>query len=206
MRLSASFARASTRILPLLIALCAAAPVQADDLTDDGIVLVVNKGPAAGEATLIWAGSIPNYDVFRSITRTNVTDPANKLYVTGAHQFQDATLPIPGSALYYVVTSVGPCAPLTPAPICTGLERCYPTTDQLTSCAGPVGVGGQCSLCTTDGQCSPTTVCIGSGGSGRCQKWCRIGFSTDCTLPSICLPLAQPLYAGGQQYGVCACP
>jgi len=193
------------RILPTIIAFCLAAPVLAD-VTDDGIVLTLVKGPGVGNATLIWTGSIPNYDVFQSLTRTNVTDPANRLYVTGEHQFQDATLPPAGSALYYVVTNVGPCAPQTPAPVCSAVERCYPTDDHLTSCAGPVGVGGQCSICTTDAQCSPTTVCVGSGSSGRCQKWCRIGFSTDCTLGSVCLPFVVPLYAGSQQYGACACP
>jgi hypothetical protein len=171
---------------------------------DDGISLVIHPGPP-GTATVSWTGSVPNFDLFRSPTPAMVTDPSHLILVTGARQAQDSVLPSAGSVLYYQVTSVGPCAPLNPAPICGSGERCYPTDDGLTSCAPPVGAGGQCSACTSDGQCSPVHSCIPDVVS-RCMKWCRIGFISDCTFGSVCLPFAIAVYAGSQQYGACHCP
>jgi hypothetical protein len=184
------------------LAVLGASPVRGDD----GIVLKITKSPPANLATLQWTGSIPNFDVFRADTPATVDDPSHLIIVMGARQTQDATLPDPGGCLFYLVTSVGPCAPLSPAAICGGAERCYATEDTLTSCSGPVGGGAQCAACASDAECSPVHVCIPVPAGGRCEKWCRIGFSFDCTFGSVCLPLANPVFAGAQQYGVCACP
>src|SRR5882672_3065795 len=109
-----------TGILFFGIAMAASTPIFADDV----IALRVQKGPGPSTATLSWTGSIPNFDLFRATSRATVTNPSNLLLVTGARQQTDATLPPSGSVLYYVVTSVGPCAPLGPAAICTAAERC----------------------------------------------------------------------------------
>jgi hypothetical protein len=172
---------------------------------DDGIRLSIQKLPLGG-VSLTWTGSIPNFDLFVSPSPASITHPSHLILVTGQRQLNDATLPPPGSVLYYLITSVGPCAPLSPAAICTGSERCYPTEDGLTSCAGPVGTGGQCSACSLDGTCSPLHSCQSVVAAAKCMKWCRIGFSTDCTFGTVCLPFSPPLYAGSQQFGACRCP
>jgi hypothetical protein len=194
------------RFLTVLAVLAIASVSVSTLLADDGIGLSIHKGPPAGSATLTWTGSVPNFDVFRSPVPGTITDPSHLVVVLGARQQLDAALPATGSALYYLVTSVGRCAPLSPAAICGSGERCYPTEDSLTSCAPPVGAGGQCSACATDATCSPIHSCVAVISGGQCMKWCRIGFSSDCTFGSVCLPFAPALFAGSQQYGACYCP
>ena len=170
----------------------------------DVIVLTLSKGPALpGDATLSWAGDVPNFDVFRGPGPAGVTNPPNSMMITGGRQTIDSQIPSPGTGFYYIVTTLGPCSPLSPATICGASARCYPTEDSLTSCSGPVGMGTQCSSCGSDRDCSPKDICA-SGGS-QCLQWCRVGVGGDCPPPYSCFSFIPILYAGPQQYGVCGC-
>jgi hypothetical protein len=169
----------------------------------DLILLKLSKGPTLpGDATLIWTGDVPNFDVFRGNGPAGVTNSPNSLIITGGRQTVDSLVPAPGTGFYYVVTTRGPCDPLNPAAICGPGARCYPTEDGLTNCSGPVGTGAHCSACTSDSNCAPVDVCF---GGPTCLQWCRAGVSSDCPPPFSCLVILPLLYVGTQVYSVCGC-
>lgn len=49
--------------------------------------------------------------------------------------------------------------------------------------------------------CTPGSVCISSGGSLECARWCRVG-QMDCTV-GVCTSHATPVIIGVQEYGTC---
>jgi hypothetical protein len=167
---------------------------------DDGITLTVTRGPSPTDAALSWLGGVPNFDYFRSTVPSTVTVPGNSVLITGGRATTDAGVPPPGACSFYLVESLGPCAPLTPTTICGAGERCYPTTDHLTDCEGPVGTGSQGAACVTDADCASMYVCI-AAPSNQCLKWCRIG-QNDCP-GRTCVGLNPSVFAGAQEYGVC---
>ena len=187
-------------VLPILAFLALSVePARADD----GILLSVSRGSLPEDAVLTWTGSVPNFALFRSFFAATLTNPENRALVEGGREASDGGMPPSGSCYYYLVTSVGPCSPLVPATICGADERCYPTADGLTYCAGPVGSGTQCSSCSYDDQCSSAYACIVP--SNACMKWCRIGVGGDCPAFYTCYRLTPSLYAGSQEYGACYC-
>ncbi len=170
---------------------------------DDGILLSVARGASPADASVSWTGNVPNFDVYRSAAAGAVTIPGNLVTVTGTRNVTDTGVPPAGTCLFYAVVSVGPCAPLSPSTICGAGERCFPTEDHLTSCSGPVGSATECGACASHDTCAATYACI-SSGTNKCMQWCRIGFS-DCTAGFFCAQLFPSIYAGTQEYGVCAC-
>lgn len=182
------------RILVLLTA--SVAPIHADD----GILLTLARGPSPSDAALSWSGSIPNFDFFRSTVPSTVTNPGNSVLITGGRATTDVSVPPPGTCSFYLVNSLGPCSPLAPATICGLNERCYPTTDHLTDCEGPVGAGTQGAACASDANCASMYACF-AAPSNQCLKWCRIGLN-DCS-PGSCVGLNPAVYSGAQEYGVC---
>lgn len=180
--------------LVLLVGLMAGsgAPARADS-----IALTLSKTPT--DATLTWSGDVPNFEVYRGPGPAGIVDSSHALAITGGSQVVDSQVPLPGAGFYYLVVTLGPCAPLSPATICGAGARCYPTPDHLTACSGPVGAGTQGAFCSTDADCASTFLCAGANG---CAKWCRIGF-TDCSPGLTCVSLIPAVYAGAQQYGAC---
>ena len=167
-------------------------------LADDGISLTLDRGAPAGSAALSWVGGVPNFDVYRGGNPATVTSAGNVLAILGGRSTLDTVVPAANSGFYYLVISVGPCAPRSPAAICGANERCYPTTDGLSDCEGPVGAGTQGAFCTTDADCYALGPCI----NNRCSPWCRIGFS-DCGGNLSCFSLIPEVFVTGQEYGVC---
>jgi uncharacterized membrane protein len=91
----------------------------------DGIGLTAARGPAAGQVTLSWNGTIPSYTVYRSSDAATVTNLGNSLGNTSANSFAD-TPPV-GLSFYLVV---GNCPAGQVA--CAGL--CDADTDADTYC------------------------------------------------------------------------
>ena len=90
-----------------------------------------------------------------------------------------------------------------------------------TACGGstPVGVG----VCGTDGKggtdcylggtaalgascdtvdCGPALVCVTSGSTNTCKKWCKVG-STDCGGSTTCTGFSTKEMVGTTEFGVC---
>jgi hypothetical protein len=91
----------------------------------DGIGLTAVRGPAAGQVTLSWNGTIPSYTVYRASDAATVTGLGNSLGNTATNNFVD-TPPV-GLSFYLVV---GNCAAGQAA--CFGL--CAADTDADTYC------------------------------------------------------------------------
>lgn len=77
----------------------------------------------------------------------------------------------------------------------------------LTDCAGPVGAGGQDSVCIDDTDCQAGFACIDTGlGFNQCLHWCRrIPAGGDCPFGYTCERLgpAPGLVFNSTEYGVC---
>ena len=82
------------------------------------IDLRINKGPRADELTLQWNGGQVPYDVYRSESAWDVTDPINLLGSTNATAWVD-TVP-EGELHFYLVEN--PCVP-NPPELCDGVDR-----------------------------------------------------------------------------------
>ena len=69
----------------------------------DGINLTAARGPSAGQVTLSWNGTIPNYTVYRSSDPATVTSAGNTLGNTTTHSFVDSPPALPGLFSYLIV-------------------------------------------------------------------------------------------------------
>ena len=67
----------------------------------DGINLTAARGPSAGQVTLSWNGTIPNYTVYRASDAATVTNLGNALGNTAANNFVDS--PPAGLSFYLIV-------------------------------------------------------------------------------------------------------
>ncbi|MEM9068849.1 MAG: hypothetical protein AAGE52_10100 [Myxococcota bacterium] len=80
---------------------------------------------------------------------------------------------------------------------------------RLTDCAGPVGTGGQGSVCVDDTNCQRGFACINTASGSQCLKWCRRGIAVnDCSslgFGFVCgrLGPAPGLIFNGIEYGAC---
>ena len=84
----------------------------------DGVWLTVGPDGVTAEIVLDWTGGQPTFDVYRSTSPNDVTDPANHLGSTSDRSWRDT--PPPGAVHFYRVTS--PCVPTCPE-ICDGLDN-----------------------------------------------------------------------------------
>ena len=66
--------------------------------------------------------------------------------------------------------------------------------------------GSSMSTCTGLGQCAPGYACAAGSPSGRCRRWCRVGF-TDCSAGQTCQPFydgtVKGMYWGTTEVGLC---
>jgi hypothetical protein len=111
---------------------------------EDGVVLQVSYGPAAGEVRLDWTGGQPVYQVYRSTQPATIVSPGTRLGDTSGNLWLDA--PPAGGIFYYRI--VGPC--LTPS-----AERCDGVDDD---CDGFLDNGCPGS-CTSDPGCGVSEFC-----------------------------------------------
>ena len=111
---------------------------------DDGVVLQVSHGAAAGEVRLDWSGGQPAFQVYRSSSPSTIVTAAHKLGETSGSVWLD--VPPAGGILYYRV--VGPC--LNPTP-----EACDGVDDD---CDGFLDNGCP-GACTNDLDCAVSESC-----------------------------------------------
>jgi hypothetical protein len=96
------------------------------------------------------------------------------------------------------------CEPETPAPGCGANMHCVPSLDPLTDpTCEPAGAGGPYALCLDRSECSPERECVSDGLDACCMTWCVLGSGVGCAPSETCTELGAPLYANGQEYGVC---
>ena len=187
------------------VALALAALACREAFADDGVILQVDYGPAAGEVRLDWSGGQPGYDVYRSTSASAIVAPANKLGSSPIGPWLDT--PPAGSIFYYRI--VGPC--LTPSAEacdgvdddcdgfldngcpgaciddggCTAAESCDAATDH---CVPDVADGQSCGRdeqCLAD-HCS-NGVCCASGDCCTSAAQCAgYSWSLRCDDPSTC--------------------
>lgn len=94
------------------------------------------------------------------------------------------------------------CDPVSPAKTCGPNTTCFfPYSDDTTQCAA-AGSSTSAGGCAGDSlACAPGYICI---DPGDCYKWCRVGFSSDCTgTGGTCTTFTTPQIKGGIEYGVC---
>ncbi|HEV8198601.1 MAG TPA: hypothetical protein VGS03_01115 [Candidatus Polarisedimenticolia bacterium] len=113
-------------------------------VADDGVLLQVSYGPAAGEVRLDWGGGQPSFKVYRSSSAAMIVTAANKLGETSGNLWLDT--PPAGGIFYYRI--VGPCQ--TPS-----VERCDGVDDD---CDGLLDNGCP-GFCTDDLGCGVTESC-----------------------------------------------
>jgi hypothetical protein len=110
---------------------------------NDGAVLTIQKGAAAGEVDLSWTGGQGPYTIYRSGTAIAVTDPANSVATTAVFQYAD--FPPAGSNAFYVVRA----STCLQQKACSTSADCSLPTDGSCISRGPFSVPGR-SLYTTD--------------------------------------------------------
>ncbi len=94
------------------------------------------------------------------------------------------------------------CDPMNPSAACGANTTCFfPYTDDTTQCAA-AGTSKSVGGCASDTfACAPGYICV---NSGDCLKWCRVGFSSDCTgTGGTCASFTTPPMRSGIEYGVC---
>jgi hypothetical protein len=110
---------------------------------NDGAVLTIRKGAAAGEIDLSWTGGQGPYTVYRSGTAIAVTDPTNSVSTTSVFQYTD--FPAAGSNAFYVVRA----STCLQQKACSTTADCSAPTDGTCVSRGPFSVPGR-SLFTND--------------------------------------------------------
>ncbi|MEO8705357.1 MAG: hypothetical protein ABI867_35265 [Kofleriaceae bacterium] len=81
---------------------------------------------------------------------------------------------------------------------CVGIED---GANDFTDCAVMRDVpDGQ--LCDDSGDCLGGSVCVSSGGVGRCREFCNRGAAASCTVGT-CEAFGVPLQIGGVNFGFC---
>lgn len=106
--------------------------------------------------------------------------------------------PVPG----FKVCLVSECDVLSPSAAC-GSANCALFDDGSSVCVKG-GTGTSPGGCTASDPflCAPGYVCT---NDTDCFKWCRVGFSSDCSgTLGTCTGFTTPIYVGGIEYGVCA--
>ncbi|MBS2016544.1 MAG: hypothetical protein JST00_26910 [Deltaproteobacteria bacterium] len=56
--------------------------------------------------------------------------------------------------------------------------------------------------CSPTDDCGPALVCVTSGGSSTCRKWCRVG-TNDCGGATVCGGFSTKVMVGTTEYGAC---
>lgn len=108
----------------------------------------------------------------------------------------------PGTCTYDTAACTDPpadCDPLDPLTSCGANMRCEPQPDGMGLCLpGTTPTAGQGTACSLSNGCAAGLACR----AGFCEPWCLQSAPT-CPGGGTCSPLAPPVAAGGQNYGLC---
>jgi hypothetical protein len=98
----------------------------------------------------------------------------------------------------------GMCDPKEPVWECGPQSHCLPQADGVSLCHGPAGHREQYDACNGMDHCAPGFQCIETSQDAYCMQWC----TNDLDCPGNesgdrCVMLAEALFVGQQEYGVC---
>ena len=94
------------------------------------------------------------------------------------------------------------CSPLDPTAVCGANSHCLPTQEAKSLCSYPAGTGTSGAACGAFADCAGPLACIDVGMSSQCRQWCQRP-SGSCTIGQTCQSLAQPLFIGPVEWGIC---
>jgi hypothetical protein len=151
------------------------------------------SGPGPGVGSTSVTGGAPNAASATTDASTTATGPAPSADSSSAAMTSSTSS---GGGVM--------CAPETPAPGCGAGMHCVPSLDvSADPTCEPAGAGGPYALCIDRSECSPERECVSDGLDACCMTWCVLGSGVGCAPSETCTELGAPLYANGQEYGVC---
>jgi hypothetical protein len=152
------------------------------------------SGPGPGVGSTTVTGGAPSAGATTDADATTATGPTSTNANTSSAAMTSSTSSGGGVM----------CEPEAPAPGCGAGMHCVPTLDPAADpTCEPAGAGGPYVLCLDRSQCAAELECVNDGLDACCMTWCVLGSGAGCAPSETCTALGSPLYANGQEYGVC---